>query len=496
MISFNIFPNDVRVPFVGMEFDNSGALIGAQDQPYNALIVGQKTADGQAKAGSLIRLTNAKDAEKECGAGSMLRDQAASYLANDEITPLYALVLEDDPAANAAAGKVTFVGEATESGTLFVYVSFKRFTLRVTAGMTALELATAFKEAINLRTHLPVTAQSSSEVVTLVAKNKGEAANDLDFRINHYIGEKTPAGIEVKIEPFTGGTCNPDLMEYLPIIRDRWFNGVACPYLDGNNLMVLEEELAIRYGPLYQTEGFAFGSRRGLFSDLTSFGETRNSPHVGIMHAQGIPNAPWELSAAVCADAMRYGNMDPARPFQTLPLNGIGAPRDEDRFPRFPERNQLLSSGISTWYVDEGGKVRIERLITTYRKSENGADDISYLDVNTMLTLGYLRWDLVNHIKRKFPRCKLGNDGIHYGKGQAIVTPLVMKGEVYSKFVDWERRALVEEAEQFKDDLIVERNASNPNRLDIFIRPDLVNQFIVGAIQNQFILHRAIVETV
>lgn len=491
MISFNLFPNNVRTPFVEMEFDNSGALIGPQDQPYNALVIGQKTAEGQAKPGSIVRITNIRDAEKQFGTGSMLHDSVTSYLANDEVTPLSCLVLEDDAAANEATAKVNFIGTATESGTLFAYMAFKRFTLRITTGMTAAALASAFAEKVNSLPYLPVTAQASTDVVTLIAKNKGEAANDLDFRLNYHVGEYGPSGLRIEIEGFKGGTSNPDLMDYMPAIQDRWFNGICNPYTDGNNLMVIDEELEKRWGPLYQTEGFAFSAKRGLFSDLTAFGETRNCPHVSIFNAQGIPNSPWETAAAVCADAMRYGNMDPARPFQTLPLYGIGAPNDEDRFPRFPDRNQLLSSGISTFYVDEGQQMRIERLITTYRKSTNGADDTSYLDVNTMLTLGYLRWDLVNHIYRKFPRHKLGNDGIRYGTGQAIVTPLITKGEVIGKFTDWELRALVEEAKQFKQDLVVERNAANHNRMDIFIRPDLVNQFMVGAIMNQFILHRA-----
>ena len=47
---------------------------------------------------------------------------------------------------------------------------------------------------------------------------------------------------------------------------------------------------------------------------------------------------------------------------------------------------------------------------------------------------------------------------------------------------------LVENAEQFKRDLICERNATDPNRLDWLLSPDLVNNFMVGGVKIAFLL--------
>jgi phage tail sheath gpL-like len=62
------------------------------------------------------------------------------------------------------------------------------------------------------------------------------------------------------------------------------------------------------------------------------------------------------------------------------------------------------------------------------------------------------------------------------GSGQAIVTPNVAKAEAIAIFRDWEAAGYVENVSQFKDELVVERNADNPDRLDILLPPDLVNQ--------------------
>ncbi|HEB2010503.1 TPA: phage tail protein, partial [Yersinia enterocolitica] len=66
------------------------------------------------------------------------------------------------------------------------------------------------------------------------------------------------------------------------------------------------------------------------------------------------------------------------------------------------------------------------------------------------------------------------------------VTPNVIKGEMLSIYRQLERAGIVENFELFKQYLIVERNADNPNRLDVLFPPDYVNQLRVFALLNQF----------
>ena len=136
--------------------------------------------------------------------------------------------------------------------------------------------------------------------------------------------------------------------------------------------------------------------------------------------------------------------------------------------------------------VDAGGQMLIERPITTYRTNAFGLPDASYLDVNTLLTLSYLRWSMRARIASKYGRHKLANDGTLYGAGQAVVTPKVIKAELISLFREWEEAGLVEGIEQFIADLIVERDPTDANRLNALIPPDLVNQLRVFAGQVQF----------
>ena len=203
------------------------------------------------------------------------------------------------------------------------------------------------------------------------------------------------------------------------------------------------------------------------------------------MEACKTPTLPAVRAAAVAALVAYYGNNDPARPFQTLTISGDLAPAQEDRLT-LEERNLLLKAGIATTVTDAGGNVTIERMVTNYLATSSGAADTSYQDVNTLLTLSYLRYDFRSRILRKYPRHKLAGDTETIAPGQAVMTPKIGRAEAVAAFQDWQELGLVEDMAKFKAGLVCERNADDVNRLDWLITPDLVNQFRVAAVQIQF----------
>ena len=67
------------------------------------------------------------------------------------------------------------------------------------------------------------------------------------------------------------------------------------------------------------------------------------------------------------------------------------------------------------------------------------------------------------------------------------MTPKVAKGECAGIFRNWETNGLVEGFTQFMDELIVERNAEDANRLDFMLPTDLVNQLRVMGVPNCYV---------
>lgn len=497
-ISFNQIPETVRTPFVYVEFDPSKAMQGPSQQPYRNLIIGQRLPAGEVAALIPTRVTNAAQAAKYFGEGSMLHRMCAALLAGNNWTETHAIALDDDDAGQAATGSMTLGGAVTASGTLSVYIAGSRIRVPVIAGAAVADIAADLAAAINAKTTLPVTAAVdgvTQEQVNITARHKGEVGNSIDVRLNYFDGEELPKGLTVAFSPdsgtsgsptppeevaaavagaaayygnidparpfqtlpldvvmpprddqpgmrLAGGTANPEVDGIWAAIGEEQYNILAAPYTDAYNLESIKTELADRWGPIRMNEGLAFLGAYGAHTELGTLGDAHNSPHLSIM--------------------------------------GTGGP-----FTR-QERNLLLYDGVSTTITDANGQVLIERLITTYKESAFGAEDIAYLDVNTVLTLGYLRADFRDYLLRKYPRHKLADDGTRYAPGQAIVTPKLIKSECYVWFRMMEFRGLVEGFDQFKQDLIVSRHDSDPCRLDIYLPPDLINQLRVTAVQLGF----------
>lgn len=487
MIGFNEIPATLRVPFMFVEFNNANAVQSATIKPYRLLVIGQRLEAGTVAAHVKTRVTSAAQAKGYFGAGSMLAQMVERLVKVNNFTETICVAVDDDAAGVKATGTVTFGGPATSPGTIAALIGGRRFTVGVNSADTATVIAAAFAAAVNAKTDLPVTAAAALGVVTLTAKHKGAASNGIDVRLNYNTGEALPAGVTAAIVAMSGGISNPDLANAIAALGDTQFDVIAFPYTDAVSLTAIETELAERWGPMRQIEGVAVSATMGDLTAQGVLGDSRNSPHVSILGAYGVPSTPWEVAAVAAGVTAFYGNIDPARQFKTLPLVGLLPPSD-DQVLRLEERNLALYDGISTFTVDAGGVMRIERMITTYKTSPAGADDPSYLDLTTPLLLGYIRYDWRNYILRKYPRHKLANDGARYGAGQPIITPKIGKAEAVAKFRQWEDMGLVENAAQFKRDLICERNPNDPNRLDWVLPPDLINNFMVGGTQIAFLL--------
>ncbi|ELP1829989.1 phage tail sheath subtilisin-like domain-containing protein, partial [Shigella flexneri] len=226
-------------------------------------------------------------------------------------------------------------------------------------------------------------------------------------------------------------------------------------------------------------------AKLGTLSELVGAGDMHNQQHITLAGYEKETQSPVdELVASRLAREAVFIRNDPARPTQTGELVGmLPAPKGK-RFI-MTEQQTLLSHGVATAYV-EGGTLQIQRSVTTYKKNAYGVADNSYLDSETLHTSAYVLRKLKSVITSKYGRHKLANDGTRFGPGQAIVTPAVIKGELLATYRQMERAGIVENYDLFKQYLIVERDADNPNRLNTLFPPDYVNQLRVFAVVNQF----------
>lgn len=448
-------------------------------------MIGQRLAAGTVAALTPTRIVSPAQAVVAFGRGSLLADMIAGLKAVNDSTECWAIALDDNGAGVAATKTVTLTGAATATGVLALMIAGTAVPVAVASGASVSTVATAIVAAIAAQPDLPVTASAAAGVVTLTARNKGTAGNDVDVRLNYYQGEATPAGLTVAFAAGTAGAANPDISAVWAAIGDAHYASFILPFGDTATLTSVETELASRAGPLRMIGGIAYVGLAGTQSALAAIGAARNSQYLCPIGAKSSPTPPWRWAAAHGAQIAFYGAIDPARPFQTLPLPGLVAPAEADRFTRV-ERELLLRDGISTWTVDAGGTVTIERPITTYQLNAQGLDSVAWLDVNTPLTLFYLRHSLRVRFAERWPRHKLASDTATIAAGQAVVRPRDIRAELLALARDWEDAGLVENIDQFAADLQVQRSAGDPNRVDVLVPPDIVNQLRTIAARVEF----------
>lgn len=486
-ISFNQIPIDIRTPGQYLELDGSKAISGLPAAPNKMLLIGQRYNTGSVAALVPTRIATVDQATQAFGRGSMLDRMARFAKLNDAETEMWAIALDDLPAGVAATGgTITLAGAVTASGLLYFMIAGQSLKIAATVGEAAAVLATRLGQTINVTPDLPVTANVAGAVVTLTAKHKGTAGNDIDVRVNYYQGETLPAGVTVVATALAGGTGNPDLAPLWAVIGDAvQYRTIALGFTDTANLNSAEGEMTGRWGPMRQIEGILYAGARGTVGTLSALGAARNSPYSSIIGVKAGLNPPSEWAAAYAAKVGFASAIDPARPFQTLELTGILPPAPGDTFSR-TERELLLRDGISTFTVADGGSVRIERAISTFQTNGFAIEDVTWLDLNTPLTLAYLRYSVRVRIALKYPRHKLADDGTAFGPGQAVATPKVLTAELVALAREWEEAGLVENVDEFKSLLIVERDGTDRNRVNALIPPNIINQLRVFAGRVEF----------
>lgn len=484
-MTFNTIPTNLRVPFAYVEFDNTNAVQGSAQQVYKGLVTGIKLAAGTANNNQPYLVTSAAQAKTLYGEGSMIARMLEKWLKNNAFTQLWAISIAEPAAGVKALATITVTGPATAQGSAEILIGDQKVSVAIDSGDTANDIAAAINTAINALDSLPVTSAVVDNVVTMTVQHKGVFGNELIAQVNYYEGEALPTGVGLAFSAFASGTLAPDISDLIAAMGEEQYNIIAFPFTDAASLTDLEAELSDRWGGVRQNDGFAFSAKNADQSTLITFGDSRNSPFVSMMGAYKVPTPTWEFAAGVAGVVAFHASIDQPRPLQTLEVKDVLPPKLTERLT-LTERNLLLYDGISTFYVNPNGLVALERVITMYQENAFAAPDTSYLNIENMLNLSYLRFDWRTYILNKYPRHKLANDGTRFGPGQPVVTPNLIKAEAITKFRDWESQGRVENFDQFKEDLIVERDNLDSDRLNIYLPPDLINQLRVTATQIGF----------
>jgi phage tail sheath gpL-like len=493
-ISFSQIPSDIKVPLYWVEVDPSKA--GLPQLGLRALLVGTKSAAGDAPVDIPIAVGSQAQADAHFGQGSELSRMFRAYYASNLANEVWGLPVAEPSGGTAATGKIICTAAPTEAGTIHLYIAGDHIPVNVSATDTVNTVHTAISAAINDAFDLPVSSVGGPTDVTLTAEFKGVHGNEVTVAINYYGsigGERLPTGLTLTLPAggvLAGGAGVPVFDTAISNMGEQEFEFVAMPYTDSTSLFAWDEEFGFtdggRWGWMRQHFGHVFSAKRGLYPDLITFGNTQNSAVISVMGFEMTsPSPSFEWAAAYAAKAQRALIDDPARPLQTLSFNKIKCAPLQSRFD-FEELNSLAENGIAIQKAGSDNQPMIAREQTLYQLNLYGQSDDAYELVTTLATLAKLLRNQRQAVTSQFPRCKLADDGTRFGPGQAIVTPGIVMAALIAQYRMDEFNGLVENVTAFKNNLLVERDVNDPNRLNVLYPPDLINQLRIFAVLAQF----------
>lgn len=491
MIPFNSIPGNLRVPLFFAEVNPGGS---PAQSLAKLLLIGQKISTGTATVDQPIMVSGNEDGL--FGRGSMLGYMYRAARRNAPLQEIWALPLADigtgGPGGVKATGSITVGAVATVTGQLTVYIGGQRVRLGVSPSSTQAQIATALAAAINAGDTtgnlVPVTAVvdgTDATKVNLTARHTGTLGNFISV-ITDYRGDEGPlAAIMLTIVAMASGATDPDVTAKLANLADIEFDFIASPYVDSTNIGAITAFLnnaSGRWGPLQQLYGGHFTAKANTQGNLATYGLTLNDPHLSVMGYYNSPSGPWEWAAAYGAVAAAYLS-DPtqvSRPLHTLVLEGLLPPKlAGDRFS-VTQRQALYYDGIASYHVNAAGQVCIDRAVTTYQKNDWSVPDASWLDVETLYQSAYVIRYLKGKVTSTWGRASLRDTNPQGLIG--VATPDNIKDTIIHGYRELSNQNLVDNVDLFAAALIVERNHTDPNRVDVFLPPDLVNQLRIVAV--------------
>ncbi|WP_137860797.1 hypothetical protein [Variovorax sp. 3P27G3] len=511
-ITFQQIPSTVGVPGTYVEFDGTGARTTQAGKPYKIFVYGQmdKIKTGPYPLGSTaqpnipVQVNSAAQASQLFGPGSILSHMARDLFKTNSINEVWFCPQYDDAAAVArvvtADYATAYTAAAAQAGVERIYVGDLEYRVAVAVGATAATVAAALAAVINADNAALFTASAVAAVLTLTAKNKGELLNDVQIVAQYNAGDASPSGAFVTFVSATPGAQNPSIAAGIASASTMYMTHVVVPYNDTTNAALILAEAQDRWAPLPgptslgngQDDFLIYGAYRGSEAQIGTFMASRNSEYRTTMAVEpgqvingiqygGLMSSAWQFAAVYAAISAALASAVANNPHQLVVLNCLKPAPVATRFMWNVRNRFILNTGNATYKCNDADQVMLETAITERITTDSGVPTDAERRVETQLAKSYLRWSVRAMLDTTYPRNRLADDGTN-GLPPDVATPKMIKGSIIAlcKSV-WVPLGIVENFDQFKATLVVERSIEDCNTIKFQAMPDLVNILTVKA---------------
>lgn len=481
-IGFNNIPGaGLTAPIFAFEANSAGWY----DSVSRLVLIGHKTAGGSLAVNTPIVVTTQNEADAYAGPGSMLREMFRIARLQAPVQEIWIVPVAET--GTAPTWTITIGAVPAAGGTGYIEICGERLAITVNVGDTATVVAASIAAAINgyynalTGAMLPVTAASAAAVATVTSRHAGLIMAEVDFYLPPDSGNIFST-TWVTVANGTAATGSPTLTSALAALGDEPADAIVSPWADATSLdaySTLLNDISGRWSWSRQTYGHVGACFTGNTAAQTTLGLTRNDRHATIFSrpATTAAHPSWLWAAGMMARITPWlsdtvlGGV--SRNQTGLVVQGLKAPRDRAQIPGYSTRNTLNNAGISTWGTTPDGGVTIDKVVTNYRTGSSGQPDTTFRDIQALFqTSGALRYI------RAIVANEHGNKGLaddNPGNLSAITTPRDIKATFIHAYTELCDRGVLENAKAFASLVQVQRNAQNPNRVDVFAPMDRVN---------------------
>lgn len=459
--------------------------------------IAQMIPAGTATPGVTYKVYDTATANALFGAGSVAATAVFIHLCQCPDEPLYVTPLNDGAGAVKATFTTTITGPATESGTLSFYVWPRNYTVNVTDGDTATTIATAIAAVLNADPEYRYVAVAAAGVVTHTAKNGGTVGNNLVIVVNPLFGQVTPAGVTVTTAAVTPGSGVFAAGAISAVLDECCYDCYSTPFYDPVALEELATYLDDETGTWSCSNITCFGHNFNAqpFSSVgvaVAYGDALNDPARTVVPViDGFPIPPWVFSVAWAARNCCSICRDPGRPIVRdngfLSCLNYGS-ACKGVFTR-AEKTSLDDSGLAIWDVSNvigtnDTTLWIENNTTTYKRDAIGRPDKTWKQVETRYLISVFIKELASFYNTNYSSVALVNNGVAIPEGRKAVSANIVNAGLKS-FIRSFSGILVDQDDALDDVVRVQRNTDgqpncygDPNRLDVIIKLDTVNQLL------------------
>ena len=457
-------------------------------------------AAGTMAANTPVFFPSADDAASLAGRGSELHRMALRFFEQHPTGTLYGVAVPESSGGSPvnASNTITFVGALTGRVVLRIYVAGETidvsFTGTASSAYAIADMAEDVADAILARPDLPVTAQSSSGVVTVTAKHNGTRGNQIEFRaewvrdttVTTITGSAISSGYTttaalgaasgVLASGAAGSTAETIATALTALATDKYF--IAAAQNDSTNVAALTAWLATQAGVTLQYRNQAVVCSLASLATATTAATTQNQEREGYVWHLNSPNPPEEVAAQLmAARSIGDGNVtqvgalpgeetDPNANLDGIRLKSIRVQRSADDWPTVTEQNSAMGAGLTVLVPDPSrpGFARIMSAVTTRTKAADGTTNYAVLQTNVVTTIDHCADDLRASFALTFAGFRLTSNGVPITQ-ERVTSPDNVRSWALGKLKDYESSAYLRDVDAHEAELAVIEDPAFAGRL-------------------------------